>query len=146
TAEDAYCQFMLAELTGDETEIRKLIVANADAAILWKGGAYPKDVAALLSEQYRTMEISRAEADGDGDSKRVRLTSSAFPLPLTVEYVAGTWKVDVAPLIEIRKANSRNQKPHNKDQFAGERDFDMNTKMFKDDGQFLWTFEQDGFL
>ena len=61
TPEDAYRNFMLANLSGKESAIRPLIVDNEEAQLLWQG-AYPADVAAQLSKQYRSMEISRVES------------------------------------------------------------------------------------
>jgi hypothetical protein len=100
TPEDAYRQLFLALLEGDEHSIRKLTIDNPDADVLWKDGAYPPQMAAQLAEQYRTMEIS--VADGSVP-ERVVLNSSAFPLPLTVVKVDGTWKVDAEPIIKGRQ-------------------------------------------
>src|SRR5882672_6088566 len=57
TPEDAYREFLLATLDGNEKTIRPLIVDSDGADILWQG-AYPKEVAPLLAQQYRTMEIT----------------------------------------------------------------------------------------
>jgi hypothetical protein len=104
TPEAAYRRFMLANLTGDEQAIRPLIVDHEDADILWQG-AFPKDVAALLAEQYRKMEITRVTLPGqDGESDRVLLQSSASPIPLTVVKSGGKWKLDASPIIKVRKA------------------------------------------
>ncbi len=100
TPEAAYRQLMVAMLMADEQTIRDVIVDRDDADVLWKG-QYPKDVAALLAEQYRTMEISKKAGE---DTEQVALHSSAFPLPLTVRKVGGYWKVDAGPIIEARHA------------------------------------------
>ncbi len=98
TPEAAYRNLMLAN---DEKTIRSLILERDDADVLWEGGQYPKDVAELLAEQYRTMEISR---EGGDETKGVVMHSSAFPLPLTAVKVDGFWKIDAGPLIELRNA------------------------------------------
>jgi len=104
TPEGAYRRFMLANLTGNEQAIRPFVLDHKDADVLWEG-AYPKDVAALLAQQYREMEITRLRSPGeDENAERVLLQSSASPIPLAVVNVGGTWKVDASPIIEFRKA------------------------------------------
>ncbi len=104
TPENAYRQFMLADLAGEEQTIRPLIVDHENADVLWQG-AYPKDVAALLAEQYRQMEITRATQPGQEERPdRVLLQSSASPIPLTVVKVGDIWKVDAGPITGFRKA------------------------------------------
>lgn len=100
TPEEAYRNFMIVSLTGEESAIRPLVLDHEDAEVLWQG-AYPPPVAAALSEQYRAMEISRV---GTASAERVVLQSSAVPMPLTVVSVNGEWKVDAEPIIEFRKA------------------------------------------
>jgi hypothetical protein len=100
TPEEAYRRFMVANLTGDESAIRPLIIDNEDADVLWQG-PYPPAVAAALSKQYQSMEISRVWTEKSG---RVVLQSSAAPMPLTVVDVNGEWKVDAGPIIEFRQA------------------------------------------
>ena len=108
TPEHAYRTFMIAELSGDETAIRPLIIDHADAHVLWQR-PYPADVAAAFTEQYETMDISRVGSDAN----RVVLQSSAVPMSLSVVNTNGEWKVDAGPIIEIRKAveNSRLRSP-----------------------------------
>jgi hypothetical protein len=103
---------MLAILTGNEPLIRSLIVPTDDADVLFQAG-YPKEVATLLADQYRTMEISRVEGTDDDPSESVLLESSACPVPLRVRRVAAAWKVDAAPVIKWRHAaeKSRVEKP-----------------------------------
>lgn len=98
TPESAYRELMMAMLTGDENAVRNLIVEQ-DGAECLSEGAYPKEVAALLAEQYRTMEITRIE---NGNPGSVELNSSAFPLSLTVIKIDGIWKVDAGPIIKVR--------------------------------------------
>jgi hypothetical protein len=99
TPEETYRSFMIANLSGDESAIRPLVLDHDNAEVLWQG-AYPPNVAATLAEQYRTMEISRV---GTPNADRVVLQSSAAPMPLTVVNVDGDWKVDAEPIIEFRK-------------------------------------------
>jgi hypothetical protein len=99
TPESAYRELMLAMVSGDERTIRSLIVKTDGAESLWEG-EYSKEVASLLVEQYRTMDITRSE---NGDIGRVELSSSAFPLPLTVIKSDSSWKVDAGPIIEARR-------------------------------------------
>ena len=97
--EAVYRQLLLAMLTADEKTIRALVVDSHGVEVLWEG-EYPKEVAALLAEQYRTMEISRQNSD----TERVELVSSAVPFPLTVSRIGGSWKVDAGPIIDARRA------------------------------------------
>ena len=109
TPEGVYRRFMLANLTGDEQAIRPLIIDPEGADVLWQG-AYPKDVAALLAEQYQQMEITRVKTPGQDDGPdRVWLQSSASPIPLAVVKSGGTWKVDASPIIKFRKAAQKTQ-------------------------------------
>jgi hypothetical protein len=110
TPEEAYRSFMMANLTGDESAIRPLILEHEAAHVLWQG-AYPVEVAAVLSEQYRTMEISRVQSSGADDNDRVLLQSSAAPMPIAVVNVDGNWKVDAEPIIEFRKAAEKLEQP-----------------------------------
>jgi hypothetical protein len=100
--ETAYRRFALALVSPKQSEISELILDNSDAAILWEG-AYPAPVAAALTEQYRTMQITRDNTNDKNTPERVVLSSSAIP-SLTVLKVDGHWKVDAAPLIRIRKS------------------------------------------
>ena len=99
TPEDAYREFFLAMLVADEVSIRNLIIDHPGAETFWRD-TYPKEVAALLAEQYRTMEIVRADG---AEADRVILNSTACPLPLTVQKIGETWKVNVGPLIKARQ-------------------------------------------
>ena len=102
--EAIYRQWFVALLNPDEAAIRKLIIAHADADILWGEGNYPAEVAALLEMQYRDMPIERCEMEsGAADPSRVFLRSSAFPLPIVVVKEDDEWKVDATPIIEMRK-------------------------------------------
>jgi hypothetical protein len=104
TPEEVYRRFSLANLTGDELTIRGLILEHEGAEVLWQG-PYPEDVAALLAEQYRTMEIVRVRPrDGKERTDTVYLQSSASPIPMAVVNIAGKWRVDASPIIEFRKA------------------------------------------
>ena len=58
--EDVLFEFLIANLRGDENEIRPLILDHPDVALLCQG-AYPPDVAALLARQYEGMEIARVK-------------------------------------------------------------------------------------
>jgi hypothetical protein len=107
TPEETYRRFMIANLSGDESVIRPLILDHEDAEVLWKG-AYPSNVAALLHEQYRVMEISRV---GTSNADCVVLQSGAVPMLITVVQVNGDWKVNAEPIIQFRKAAEKlNQK------------------------------------
>ncbi len=96
--EDVLFDFLIANLSGKEAEIRPLIVDHTDAAVLWEG-AYPPDVAVLLAQQYEGMDIARIEVEPD----RVLLQSSASPIPLAVVKIENQWRVDASPIIEFRK-------------------------------------------
>ena len=103
--EKVYRELMLALLRGNEAEIRDLIVDHPDAAILWEGGAYPKEAAAPLREAYESMEIRRVyapRADG-GRSTQITLESVAIPIGLAPSSEPGGWRIDAGPLIEMRK-------------------------------------------
>jgi hypothetical protein len=56
-------------------------------------------VAALPGQQYERIKIARVEEGPD----RVLLRSGAAPLPMVVVRVAGEWRVDASPIIEVRK-------------------------------------------
>jgi hypothetical protein len=103
TPEEIYRSFMIANLTGDESKIRPLMLDHADAHVLWQG-AYPAEVATMLSEQYRSMEISRVPSSVGNNNDRVVLLSSASPMPIAVVKVNGDWKVDATSIIELRKS------------------------------------------
>lgn len=108
--EEVYRAFMLANLRGEEAEIRKLIVDDPDADVLWQG-AYPAEVAAALGEIYESMEITRVdEVEGDG-SREVTLESPAVPIQLRMVREGDAWQVDAAPLIKLRKAFSKGSPP-----------------------------------
>lgn len=96
--EDVLFEFLIANLGGNEADIRPLIIDHPDAALLWQG-AYPPDVAALLVNQYQSMHITRVEEGSD----RVLLQCSASPIPIAVVYVDGKWRVDASPIITFRK-------------------------------------------
>ena len=96
--EDVLVEFLLANLTGDEDAIRPWIIDHPDAAVLWQG-AYPPDVAAVLAERYQGMAIARLEEDAG----RVLLRYEGGPIPLEVRLVEGEWRLDVSPIIKVRK-------------------------------------------
>lgn len=98
TPEDVLFDFLIANLRGQEEEIRPLIVDHPDAALLW-AGAYPPDVADALARGYEGMAMSRVEGGPD----RVLIRSSASPIPLAVLRVDGEWRVDASPIIEFRR-------------------------------------------
>jgi hypothetical protein len=107
TPEEVYRRFLLANLTGDELAIRGLIREHEGAEVLWQG-PYPEDVAALLAEQYRTMEIVRVKPRGHKErADTVYLQSSASPIPMAVVRIDGKWRVDASPIIEFRKSAQR---------------------------------------
>ena len=106
TPEEAYRSFMIANLTGDESTIRPLVLDHQDVRVLWQG-AYPAEVATLLAEQYQAMEISRVKSSDDGN--RVELQSSAVPMPIAVVQVNGSWRVDAGPIIEFRKTAEKSK-------------------------------------
>jgi hypothetical protein len=109
TPEEVYRRFLLANLTGDEVTIRGLILDHDGAEVLWQG-PYPEDVAALLAEQYRTMEIVRVKPRGDKKrADTVYLQSSDSPIPMAVVNVDGKWRVDASPIIAFRKAAGKAQ-------------------------------------
>ena len=103
TPEEAYRIFMIAGLAGEESTIRPLVLDHPDSRALWQG-PYPAAVADLLSEQYRTMEISRVDSPDANDASRVLLQSSAAPMPIAAVKVNGEWKIDATPIIEFRKS------------------------------------------
>jgi hypothetical protein len=103
TPESVYRRFMIANLTGDETAIRPLILEHEDVDVLWQG-AYPDEVAAALAQQYQGMEISRVDSP---DDESVMLQSSASPIPLAAIKVDGAWRLDASPIIEFRKASNK---------------------------------------
>jgi hypothetical protein len=98
--EDVYRAFLRAAIAGDEVAIRPLIVQHGDANQLW-AGAYPKDVAATLDAQYRTMSVHRVPAPDNV----TYVTSEAFPFALAVVRDGDTWRVDADPLIAMWSAN-----------------------------------------
>lgn len=104
TPEETYRSFMIANLTGDESAIRPLILDSDNAYVLWQG-AYPAEAATLLSEQYQAMEISRVNSS----DAEVVLQSSAVPMPIAVVNVDGDWKVDAGPIIEFRIAAEKSK-------------------------------------
>lgn len=103
TPEEAYRNFMIAGLAGEEATIRGLVLDHPDSHILWQG-PYPPEVADLLSEQYRTMEISRVDSPDANDASRVLLQSTAAPIPIVAVKINGEWKIDATPIIEFRKS------------------------------------------
>lgn len=112
--EGVYRAFMLANLRGEEAEIRTLIVDNPDADVLWQG-AYPDEVATALGKVYESMEITRIRTEGgeaaDDDSRVVTLESQAVPVQLQVVREGDAWRVDTAPLIKLRRALTEGSKP-----------------------------------
>ena len=76
--EAAYRRFMLSLLAPKQSEIAELILDHPDAEILWEG-AYPPQAAAALAAQYRTMQITRDDANNQNTPESVSLNSSAFP-------------------------------------------------------------------
>lgn len=102
--EAVYRQFMLANLEGIEAKMRPLIVDRPGSDILWKG-AYPAEVAALLSAQYRTMDIVRLVET----PTKVSLKSTAAPVPMDVVLEGMQWKLDPTPIISFRRRAQSNQ-------------------------------------
>ena len=90
---------MLATLEESEARIRSLIVDRPGAEVLWQG-AYPPEVARMLAEQYRSMDIIRVA----GTEKRVTLKSTATPSSLDVLFDGQSWRLDPAPIIAFRRA------------------------------------------
>jgi hypothetical protein len=101
--EDVYRRFMLAVLTGRESELRPLVLDRPGVDALWKEGAYPPEVAEALAANYRTMKIVR---DFDAPDK-VTMRSPASPSPLDVVMAPGGWRVDPEPIIRFRKEASK---------------------------------------
>jgi hypothetical protein len=102
TPEEAYRKFMIVNLAGEEAAIRPLVLDHPDSHLLWQG-PYPADVAELLADQYRTMEITRVDSPDADDASRVLLQSSAAPIPIAAVNMDGVWKIDATPIIEFRK-------------------------------------------
>ena len=101
--ERVYRRFLTALLSGEETAARDLVLPNAENAALW-GSAYPEDVAALLGEQYRTMDIVRVPPPAQAAC--VHLWSSGCPVALPVVQTDTGWKIDARPLAAMRKMPS----------------------------------------
>lgn len=100
--EDVYRRFMLAVLTGRESELRPLVVERPGVDVLWKD-AYPPEVAEVLAANYRAMKIVR---DFDAPDK-VTMRSPASPMPLDLLMSQGGWRVDPEPIIRFRKESRR---------------------------------------
>lgn len=90
---------MLANLTGEETAIRPLVLPHPDAAILWTAGAYPPQVAEMLSRHYREMKVERILEEPD----HVVLRATGEPAPLELRRLEGAWRLDASPIIAFRK-------------------------------------------
>jgi len=98
--EGVYRRFVTALLSGEEEAARDLVLPFEENEVLWDG-PYPEDVAALLREQYRTMDIVRVPPPSQPAC--VHLVSSGCPVPMPVVKTDTGWKVDARPLAAMRK-------------------------------------------
>jgi hypothetical protein len=106
TPEAVYRRFLVASLSGDEAQIRPLIIERDDPSILWEA-PYPEDVARLLAAQYRSTPVLRVSAPDES----VHVASAELPEPLRLVRSGASWRVDPAPLVGLwrqARAASRN--------------------------------------
>jgi hypothetical protein len=97
--EEVYRNFLIATVEGDVATIRKLIVHRRDPLPFF-AKPYPADVARLLTEQYRAMDVVRVSPPGE----TVHLISDGCPLALAVVKDGSSWLVDPDPLIRVLAA------------------------------------------
>jgi hypothetical protein len=95
--EHVYRRLFTALPRGREAEIRPLLVAHTDPVLLWQG-AYPDDVADLLTEQARTMNVIRVPPPDD----TVYLISDVCPVPVAVQRDGAAWRVNPEPYLRMR--------------------------------------------
>jgi hypothetical protein len=99
--EAAYRAFLFANLSGDETYIRPLIVERPGMEVLWKQ-PFPAEVALVLGFQYSGMQITRLAET----TSRVSLVSTAAPSPLEAVFEGERWRIDPTPLIRLRQSGA----------------------------------------
>lgn len=92
--EDAFRAFRSALLTGDEQQLRAVIVAHPDPSVLWQG-RYPAGVARQLAGQ--DVAVSRVAAPEDV----VYLESDDLPITFAVVNDGEGWRVDADPLVAM---------------------------------------------
>jgi hypothetical protein len=96
TPEAVYRRFLVASLSGDEAQIRPLIIEPEDPSVLWEK-PYPEDVARLLAAHYRSTPVLRVPPPDDS----VHVTSAELPEPLRLVRSGVTWRVDPASLVRL---------------------------------------------
>jgi hypothetical protein len=94
--EAVYRRFLVASLSGDEAQIRPLIIEPEDPSVLWEA-PYPEDVARLLAAQYRSTPVLRVPAPDES----VHVTSAELPEPLMLVRSGTSWRVDPTPLVRL---------------------------------------------
>jgi len=118
--------YLIAILSNDEAEIRKCILPNPDASILWQGQAPPPDVLSEMQTRLDTMTVRECVVGEIVDlpgGQQMAVTDQlvnanqmlvypviegeAMPTPLSLVRIEDQWKVDAAPLIASRQAVNR---------------------------------------
>lgn len=131
--EDAIRDLWTAMLAQDESAVRKLILPNPDAQVLWGGEPVPpehretarKSIAEMSFREVhpgdhfslpdgRTLVVTEDMVSADRCLLQPIIDGQAMPVPFSVCRVDATWKVDAGPLIAARlaaKANRQKARP-----------------------------------
>lgn len=121
--EDILCQFLMAVFEGNEKRIRELMVPNADADYLWKGGGFPPaEAMPQLRKQFADTPWKRLAIgdkvkipgggvlvldEGHVNPDRQQICGDDGPLPYILARIDGKWRVDASPIIAARKTAMR---------------------------------------
>ena len=124
--QDVIRAFFIAMLSNDEAGVRKEILPNPDAEILWQGEAPPLEALPQIKAQFSSMTCQECRVGETIDlpgGRKLKVTDQmvnksskllftvidgqTMPTPLAVTMVDGEWKVDAGPLIAARLAAKR---------------------------------------
>jgi hypothetical protein len=116
-------QLFIAMASNDEATIRKIILPNSNASVLWRGQKAPDEAIAMMKkdlENSKCRELKVGEIFKLPGNKELKITDKMVnkdnkmlvptlggmetPTPFPVKRVQGQWKVDAGALIAGRLA------------------------------------------
>ena len=124
--EDVVRSLFIAMLSNDEAGVRREVLPNPNAEVLWQGEAPPKEALRQIKTQLNSMtcrdckvgetidlpggrrlEVTEQMVNENSKLLIPSISGEPMPTPLLVIKTKGEWKVDAGPLIDARLAAER---------------------------------------